>query len=195
MTIQTKKEIRKYIKNIKSSMNSPEIFEKSFLIQHLLMEQEEYKKEKNIYIYVNYNQEVITTDIIKKSLESGKNVYVPKIHGDVIKFHQILSFEDDLTPGSFGILEPTNNMSDDLRDGLLIMPGLAFDMEFHRIGYGGGFYDKYLELPNSHIKLALAYDFQMFDLIATDEFDMKVDVIITQDLVIRASTHKQCNEI
>ena len=195
MTIQTKKEIRKHIKNIKSSMNSPEIFEKSFLIQHLLMEQEEYKKAKNIYIYVNYNQEVITTDIIKKSLEAGKNVYVPKIHDDVIKFHQILSFEDDLTLGSFGILEPTNNMSDDLRDGLLIMPGLAFDMEFHRIGYGGGFYDKYLSLPNSHIKLALAYDFQILDAIATDEFDMKVDIIITQDLVIKASLQKQCDEI
>ena len=195
MAIQTKKEIRKYIKNIKSLMDSQEVMEKSNRIQNLLMEQEEYKKAESIYIYVNYNQEVITTDIIKKSLSFGKNVYVPKIQKDVIKFHQIRSFEEDLALGSYGILEPTIELPDDLRDGLLIMPGLAFDMEFHRIGYGGGFYDKYLSLPNSHIKLALAYDFQILDAIATDEFDMKVDIIITQDLVIKASLQKQCDEI
>ena len=194
MAIQTKKEIRKYIKNIKSSMNSPEIFEKSFLIQHLLMEQEEYKKAKNIYIYVNYNQEVITTDIIKKSLAIGKNVYVPKVHGDIIKFHKISSIEADLAPGAYGILEPIFDSPDELRDGLLIMPGLAFDREFHRIGYGGGFYDKYLALPNSHIKFALAYNFQIFDSIATDVLDVNVDAIITQDLVIRTTSHKHCNE-
>ena len=190
MAIQTKKEIRKYIKNIKSLMDSQEVMEKSNRIQNLLMEQDEYKKAENIYIYVNYNQEVITTDIIKKSLSFGKNVYVPKIQKDVIKFHQIHSFEEDLALGSYEILEPMIELPDDLRDGLLIMPGLAFDMEFHRIGYGGGFYDKYLSLPNSHIKLALAYDFQIFDLIATDEFDRKVDVIITQDLVIRTFSDK-----
>jgi len=195
MAIQTKKEIRKYIKNIKSLMDSQEVMEKSNRIQNLLMEQEEYKKAESIYIYVNYNQEVITTDIIKKSLSFGKNVYVPKIQKDVIKFHQIRSFEEDLALGSYEILEPMIELPDDLRDGLLIMPGLAFDMEFHRIGYGGGFYDKYLSLPNSHIKLALAYDFQILDAIATDEFDMKVDIIITQDLVIKASLQKQCDEI
>ena len=190
MAIQTKKDVRNYIKNIKSSMNSQEVIEKSVQIQNLLMEQEEYKKAENIYIYVNYNQEVITTDIIRMSLLAGKNVYVPKVYNDAIKFHLIHSFEDDLAPGVYGILEPVGDVTDDLRDGLLIMPGLAFDLEFHRIGYGGGYYDKYLALPNSHLKLALAYDFQIFDLITTDEFDRKVDVIITQDLVIRTSFDK-----
>jgi len=190
MAIQTKKDVRNYIKNIKNSMNSQEVIEKSVQIQNLLMEQEEYKKAENIYIYVNYNQEVITTDIIRMSLLAGKNVYVPKVYNDAIKFHLIHSFEDDLAPGAYGILEPVSDVTDDLRDGLLIMPGLAFDLEFHRIGYGGGYYDKYLALPNSHLKLALAYDFQIFDLITTDEFDRKVDVIITQDLVIRTSSHK-----
>ena len=194
MAIQTKKEIRKYINNCKSLMNSCEVLEKSILIQNLLMEQEEYKKSDRIYIYVNYNREVITTDIIRKSLAVGKKVYVPKIQDNVIKFHEIHSIEDDLALGAYGILEPTYDSPDDLRDGLLVMPGLAFDMEFHRIGYGGGFYDKYLTLPNSHIKLALAYDFQIFDIITTDEFDVKVDAIITQDLVIRVSSDKCKNE-
>jgi len=169
-------------------MSFQEVIDKSLLIENLLMKQEEYKKSKNIYVYVNYNQEVITTDIIKKSLAVGKNVYIPKVYDDVILFHQIRSYEDDLAPGAYGILEPTNNSPDKLRDGLLIMPGLAFDKKFHRIGYGGGFYDKYLALPNSHIKLAIAYDFQVLEQIEADEFDMKVDVIITQDFVIRDSS-------
>ena len=194
MAIQTKKEIRKYVNNNKALMNAQEVIDKSISIQNLLMKQEEYKKAGNIYIYVNYNQEVITTDIIKKSLAIGKNVYVPKVHGNIIKFHKISSIEVDLAPGAYGILEPIFDSPDDLRDGLLIMPGLAFDSEFHRIGYGGGFYDKYLALPNSHIKFALAYNFQIFDSIATDEFDVKVDAIITQDLVIRTTSHKHCNE-
>jgi len=189
MTIQTKKEIRKHIKYMKNLMDPLEVINKSTLIGNLFMKQEEYKKAQSIYIYVNYNQEVITTGIIKDSLKAGKNVYVPKVQDDIIRFYQINSFEDDLAPGAYGILEPTSNLADDSRDGLLIMPGLAFDRKFHRVGYGGGFYDKYLALPNSHIKLALAYNFQIFDLIATDELDMKVDIIITQDLVIRNPSH------
>ena len=189
MTIQTKKEIRKHIKYMKNLMDPLEVINKSTLIGNLFMKQEEYKKAQSIYIYVNYNQEVITTGIIKDSLKAGKNVYVPKVQDDIIRFYQINSFEDDLAPGAYGILEQTSNLADASRDGLLIMPGLAFDREFHRIGYGGGFYDKYLALPNSHIKLALAYDFQILDLIATDELDMKVDLIITQDFVIRNPSH------
>lgn len=185
MEIQTKKEIRKFIKNMKILMSDEEVIKKSLQIQNLLMEQEEFKKADSIYIYINYNQEVITTDIIEKCLNDGKNVYVPKIHDDNIKFHQIYSITTDLAPGAYGILEPTTHLPDDRRDGLLIMPGLAFDREFHRIGYGGGFYDKYLTLPNSHIKLALAYDFQVFDSITTDEYDKKVDMIITQDYVMK----------
>lgn len=184
MKIQSKKEIRKYVKNVKSLLSSDEVIHNSLQIQNLLMELEQYKNAKKIYIYVNYNQEVVTADIIKKSLELGKNVFVPKIYNDVIKFHQIWSYDTDLAPGAYGILEPTNDSADDKRDGLLIMPGLAFDQSFHRIGYGGGFYDKYLALPNNHIKVALAYNFQIFDLIPTDEFDRKVDIIITQDFRI-----------
>lgn len=185
MEIQTKKEIRQYIKNRKKLMSDEEVMKKSLQIQNLLLEQEEFNKADNIYIYINYNQEVITTHIIEKCLKDGKNVYVPKIYEDSIRFHQIYSIITDLAPGAYGILEPTTDLHDDKRDGLLIMPGLAFDREFHRIGYGGGFYDKYLALPNSHIKLALTYDFQIFDLIETDEYDKKVDMIITQDYVMK----------
>ena len=190
MGIQTKKEIRTYIKTMKSAMTKEEILQKSACIQQCLMEQEVYCQAKNIYIYVNYNQEVMTSDIIEASLQAGKNVYVPKVHGDVMKFHRITSVKDDLAQGQYGILEPITDCIDDSRDGLLIMPGLAFDRDFHRIGYGGGFYDKYLSLPNSHSKVALAYDFQILDTICSEKSDKEVDMIITEKEVIKAEMKK-----
>lgn len=188
MEIQTKKEIRDYIRHIKKAMTDEEVREMSKQIQNLLFAQEEYKRAENIYVYVNYNQEVVTSDIISKSLKEGKKVFVPKVCGDNIKFYQIYSMKEDLTPGAYGILEPTTDRLDEQRDGLLIMPGLAFDKGFHRLGYGGGYYDKYLALPNTHIKLALAYHFQILDCIVTDEFDQKVDMIITQNHVMRLNS-------
>lgn len=185
MKNQSKLQIRNCIKEIKKSMTEVEISEKSSKIQNLLMETEEFKAAMNIYIYINYNQEVVTTDIIEKSLELGKKVYVPKVCGDVIRFYRITSVTDDLAPGAFGILEPTGECTDESCEGLLIMPGLAFDKEFHRIGYGGGYYDKYLSHQTAHIKIALAYEFQILESIPEDEFDVKVDIIITENKVTR----------
>ena len=66
------------------------------------------------------------------------------------------------------------------------MPGLAFDKEHNRIGYGGGFYDRYLEryADTDFIKVALAYDFQIFDKLKVEEHDQKIDAVITEDGVI-----------
>lgn len=180
-----KKQIRKYIKDRKKEMSESQIKEYSYIIQEKLFSLEEYMNSDNIYIYINYNQEVITSEIIKRSLALGKKIYVPKVYEDVMKFHQITSLDEDLAPGVLGILEPTNSLIDQTRDGLLIMPGLAFDRQFKRVGYGGGYYDKYLALPNSHTKIALAYEFQILDSIETDEFDQKVDIIITQNNILR----------
>lgn len=180
-----KKQIRDIIKEKKQLMSLDEIHLKSSQIQNKLISLEEYHLSKDIYIYINFNQEVITTDLIQKALFDHKNVYIPKIHNDEMKFHKITSLEGDLVPSKYGILEPTNDLIDHKRCGLLIMPGLAFDLNFHRIGYGGGYYDKYLSLPNRHIKVALAYDFQVLDHLDTDEFDKTVDMIVTNDNIYK----------
>lgn len=181
----SKQQIRKYIKSIKSEMTESEILIKSRSIENKLMETMEYKEASSIYVFISYNQEVLTSGIIEKSLKDGKKVYVPKIYGDVIRFHEIHSLEADVSPGAFGILEPLGGPADESHEGLMIMPGVAFDRELHRLGYGGGYYDKYLAIPNSHLKMAVAYEFQILDSIPTDEFDVKMDIIITENEIIR----------
>ena len=85
-----------------------------------------------------------------------------------------------------GIMEPSDICDKaKIRDGLFIMPGLAFDYDFHRIGYGGGFYDRYLSEDNTFIKAALAFDFQLLESIPYEEHDLKPDYIITQTQFIR----------
>ena len=133
--------------------------------------------------YVSYNQELATLDFIKYLLQEKKRVAVPKIIGTEMEFCLIHSFSD-LKPGAYGILEPENTEILKESEALIIMPGLAFDQEKNRIGYGGGYYDKYLKKHKEYYKIALAYDFQIFESIETEDFDIKPDIIVTDKRVI-----------
>ena len=90
---------------------------------------------------------------------------------------------DTLQPGTYGVLEPVGGVLATDTDALFIMPGVAFDRENHRIGYGGGYYDRYLERPNQHFKIALAYQFQVYQQIPFERFDIQPDLILTEECV------------
>ena len=151
MTVkQNKKEIRTLITNKKKAMSAEEITAGSRIITDRLELSKEYQDNDNILIYVSYNQEVETSGIINKSLERGKKVYVPKViinkedkSDKYMEFVRINSY-DDLQDGYMGIKEPVSDDYEIPQDGLLVMPGIAFDVTLNRIGYGGGFYDRYL---------------------------------------------------
>ena len=92
---------------------------------------------------------------------------------------------DELEPGYMGIMEPVSDEHEVPDGGLMIMPGIAFDNERNRIGYGGGFYDRYLsEHMNDYYKTAICFDYQVVESIQADEFDIKPDKIITDRRVI-----------
>ena len=116
--------------------------------------------------------------MLQKALEDGKKVAVPKVYGDEMRFLYL----NDLSRveiGYCGIPEPIDDapVADD-PTALVLMPGLAFDEAGHRIGYGGGFYDKFLASEPGHPTLALCYAFQMVDQIPTEEYDIPVDVVL-----------------
>ena len=89
-----------------------------------------------------------------------------------------------MVPGAYGILEPDTKDLMKEQKALILMPGLAFDEEKNRIGYGGGFYDKYLEKHPDFFKVALPYDFQIYKKLNTEQFDIKPDIIVTDQRVI-----------
>ena len=176
-----KKEIRALIKSLKKQLSTDYIKEYSSKVCDILCNERVYKEAKVIYPYLAYNQEIITDTLIERAWADGKAVAVPKCYEENrMEFHRITSF-DDTELGMFNIPEPKCGEIVDDSDVLIIMPGLAFDDEFNRIGYGGGYYDRYLDRKQNcnFVKVAFAYDFQIVDHIEVDDYDYKVDVIIT----------------
>ena len=122
--------------------------------------------------------------IIENAFELGKKVFVPKVIGKNMIFVKIESFKE-LTQGYMGIREPVSSDEADIKEGFMCMPGMVFDNECNRIGYGGGFYDRYLSKDNEFIKAALCYDFQILEEIPHEPHDLKPDYVISEKRVIR----------
>ena len=175
-----KKALRREIGAKKRALSSAEIESRSTALAAKLYESPQYKRAESLYAYLSFNQEVRTEPIIRRAWADGKRVAVPKVVGDEMVFIWIDSFDNLAPQGAFHILEPIENgpVADD-GTALILMPGLAFDPEGHRVGYGGGFYDRYLEAQPNHPLVALCYDFQLYDHLDVDDFDVPVDVVIT----------------
>ena len=173
-----KKALRDYIRQYKRAMTPQQIQEASEKLAQLLYASEAYQKAKSIYGYLPYNQEVRTVPMLEQAQRDGKRVAVPKCYGDEMKFLWL----DDLSKvekGYAGIPEPVEDgpVADD-PTALVLMPGMAFDPEGHRVGYGGGFYDKFLANEPEHPKLALCYAFQVLPQLETEEYDIPVDWVL-----------------
>ena len=173
-----KKELRTMIRQRKRAMTEEEICQKSNRLRELFCASDAYRKAETIYGYLPYNQEVRTTEMLQQALNEGKKVAVPKVYGEEMRF---IYLEDlsQVAPGYSKIPEPIADgpVADD-PTALMLMPGLAFDAQGHRIGYGGGFYDRFLEREPGHPTLALCYDFQMLPYLETEEHDIPVDCVL-----------------
>ena len=173
-----KQELRKQIRARKRAMTEEQIVRKSEALGELFAQSEAYKNAKSIYGYLPYNQEVRTVAMLEQAIRDGKRVAVPKCYGDEMRF----IWMDDLSKvekGYANIPEPIADgpVADD-KTALVLMPGLAFDPQGHRCGYGGGFYDKFLAAEPGHPTLALCYDFQMLPHLETEDHDIPVNYVI-----------------
>ncbi len=173
-----KSELRRQIREKKRAMTESDIIQASVRLGELFAASEQYKNAGTIYGYLPYNQEVRTIPMLEQALADGKRVAVPKVIGDEMKFIYITDFSQ-VEKGYAGIPEPIDDgpEADDLT-ALVLMPGLAFDPEGHRIGYGGGFYDRFLAKEPNHPTVALCYEFQMLPKLETEEFDIPVDCVL-----------------
>lgn len=170
--------LRRKIREQKRAMTEAEINQRSARLGELFAASAAYRNAKTVYGYLPYNQEVRTVPMLERALREGKQVAVPKVYGDTMKFI-LLEDLSQVETGYAGIPEPIADgpVADD-PTALVLMPGLAFDKEGHRIGYGGGFYDKFLASEPEHPTLALCYEFQMLEHLDTEEFDIPVDEVL-----------------
>lgn len=173
-----KKQLRSEIREKKRAMTQQQIDAASARLGKLFAESEMYLSAKTIYGYLPYNQEVRTVPMLERALRDGKRVAVPKVFGNEMRFIYITDFSQ-VEKGYAGIPEPVADgpVADD-PTALVLMPGLAFDKEGHRIGYGGGFYDRFLAAEPGHPTIALCYDFQLLPKLETEEFDIPVDCVL-----------------
>ena len=173
-----KKALRSEIRQKKRAMTEEQIESKSAALGVLFRDCPLYRQAKTVYGYLPYNQEVRTVPILKQALADGKQVAVPKVYGDTMRFLYITDLSQ-IAPGYAGIPEPVaDGPAADDPTALVLMPGLAFDPQGHRIGYGGGFYDRFLEAEPLHPTVALCYDFQLLPHLDTEEHDIPVDCVL-----------------
>lgn len=173
-----KKTLRDEIRRRKREMTEAEICAASEKLGELFAASALYRQAQTVYGYLPYNQEVRTVPMLQRALDEGKRVAVPKVYGEEMRFIYLTDLSR-VEKGYAGIPEPIDDgpVADDPR-ALVLMPGLAFDAEGRRIGYGGGFYDKFLAGEPEHPTLALCYEFQMVPQIPVEEFDIPVDCVL-----------------
>jgi len=176
----TKAEIRKQI--LKRRKNITDRDKKNEKILNALTSQDFYKNAKTVMTYVSFGDEVDTHALIKKML-GEKCVCAPKCISKTEMEARTFSSFSDLSVGTYGILEPTGEVLCDFD--LIIVPGVAFNENLHRIGYGAGYYDRFLS-GNKAVTVGLFYEIQKYDFKA-DEYDYPLDYIITEEKIYQRS--------
>lgn len=180
-------------------------------IHRKLLEMEQFVNSRYLFTYLSFQSEVDTRAILatvwhenKMDLQENSNVinkkvFVPRVEGKDMDFYEISDL-NSLIPSKFGVLEPSLGVicyagEEHLEEKIycnpiiriMLLPGLAFDPSGNRIGYGAGYYDRFLAKfqEDYFLKIALAYDFQILTQINTEEYDIKADIIITPTQIIQ----------
>lgn len=187
---QTKKEIREQYRRIREAL-PPEMRKSADeMIAKRLFDCAFYQNARFIYCYASLKDEAGTNMIIEEALRNGKRVALPRVRGKRRMEFCFIKSPADLKPGFMGIKEPgpwCPKAPAPFKDSVVVMPGIAFDRNGTRAGYGGGYYDTYLEGHAECIKAALAYSVQIAPEIPAAPADIKVDMIVTEKELIICS--------
>lgn len=175
----TKAELRSAVRRRKQTMTAEDIRTRSGKLCSLVLQTEAYRTCKTIYGYLPFNQEVDLLPLLQRALADGKQVALPKCFGREMRFI-LVSDLSRIQYSPFGAPEPVDD-TPKARDGsaLVIVPGLVFDRQGYRIGYGGGYYDRFLALEPGHSTIALCYDFQLQDALEPESHDIPVDMVFS----------------
>jgi 5-formyltetrahydrofolate cyclo-ligase len=186
----SKKEIRVLVSGRRDAMPREELAAASRAIGERLFGFEPFSAARTVMFFVSFRSEVLTAAMIKRALAAGKRVAVPIVNPDTRELvpSEIKDFDSELTEGAYGIPEPKAEFVRPVPPAeidFVAMPGLAFDRRGGRIGYGGGFYDRFAaRLRPGALLAALAFSFQVFDEIPALPHDRKVDAIVTEKEII-----------
>lgn len=180
---KTKEEIRQRIKKTRAALTRQRWMEDSEAAAAILTGLACFQNARHIYCYVDMGRELRTREIIKEAWRRDKQVWVPKVRGSRIHFYELTDLAH-LRPGTYGILEPEEGREGSGEDGLAVVPGVAFDKALNRLGYGGGYYDRFLAGHPGLFRVGLAFECQLVEKIPAEPFDQRADLLVTERRVL-----------
>jgi 5-formyltetrahydrofolate cyclo-ligase len=186
-----KENLRRYILRLRDRQTSLEVEQKSEDITDQVLHLHEFVRARGIACYVSKDTEVDTRVLIRTALKQEKRVLIPVVKkGDVeLFFSEIHDLGRELAPGTFGILEPkpefVRPVNLDSID-LIFVPGIVWDRDGYRLGWGRGYFDRAIKKLPQHVKsTGLAFNLQLINQVPRDQFDVPVDMVVTESRVIR----------
>ncbi len=195
-----KKILRQKISKIRDNQTELQINEKSIQIRKKLFSLPEFKQAKIIMFYLSFKSEVETKQMIKEAIKLKKKIVVPvvKKESQHIFISELKNYDRELGKGDYGILCPKgefiNKISPELVD-LIVVPGVVFDERGHRLGYGKGFYDKFLHSIKRNVPtVGLSFELQIVEKIPNRIYDVQLDKIITEKRVVHCPGLKNLNQ-
>lgn len=175
--------LRKINKQLLNTMPISEVNENSEMITKKVLESENFKKAKSIFIYISFGNEVRTYGIIMAAKKQEKKVYVPKIIESEMR--AVECDLNKLSVNKYGIMEPIEYKTIDEKNiDLCVTPGIAFDEDKNRLGYGKGYYDRFFEQNKDILRIGLCHDILLVKKIETDNHDVKMNCIMTEKRTI-----------
>lgn len=195
---QKSDEIRRRVLADRDLLDPAERKAKSDEIQKRFLQLTEQHDLRSYFLFVSFRSEVETLGLINQLLGRGKIVTVPLVSVKEKKMTAVRLIDpgEDLVPGYYGILEPSRKIVEERRIDpasidIVVLPGSVFDENGGRLGYGGGFYDRFLafEIRPSALRVALAFDMQVLVEVPQQPHDMPVDYIITESRIIKAQRY------
>ncbi len=183
-----KNELRQQILSLRTALEPGEVIKKSLRVKHYLFSTQDYRAAQIILFYISYDNEVNTHPMIQACFKEGKRVVVPvsNTHETNLILSELRSW-DDLAPGAYSILEPRAESVREIPASsidLMIIPGVAFDLQGNRIGHGKGYYDRLLKTVDHVTRFGLAFEFQILERIPAEKHDIHMQKIITEDRII-----------
>ena len=187
-----KKQLRKEMRLLRDGIPPEEHKRKSRQIIQRILSSEEWKTATECLLFSSIRSEIDTKELIQKAFIQGKNVYLPKVTGEIMEFYSVQE-EEELKEGTWGIWEPVGAperkwKGGSLENTLMVMPGLAFDRTGGRLGYGGGFYDRFLErvegtLGKQLCKMGICFQCQLLenDCIPREPQDYSPNLVVTEE--------------
>lgn len=179
-TDTAKAALRRRMKQLRAAIPEPHRSSFSQSIAARLFEIEQVRSAQSFFVFISYADEVQTHDIIRRLLAEGRTVSVPKIMGrhrmEAVQFSSWEQLEHD----SLGILAPVADGPAATEVDVCITPGLAFTVAGHRLGYGRGYYDHWFAAHRAGLKVALAFEAQVIDDVPVGEYDVTLDMILTE---------------